>query len=114
MKFYIVGLTKQEILQGKKTAITEAVCNEFHQCIAAMHKSEFTPLDKKQAEIFYENDFTNENFAKQFHLFEDVLYINEVAKKILDKRRIVLRVQGEVTNVPKHTGLVQSISVYSK
>lgn len=114
MKFYIAGLTEKEILQGKKTTIIDAICDEFHRCVEAVHNNQFSPEDKKQAEIFFENDFTNENFAKQHTKDQDILYVNEVAKKILDKKHISLRIYGEITALPKRTGLIQSVSVYSK
>ena len=114
MQFYVVGLTSKEILQGKKDDITQAVCNEYHKCAKRVSDQEFSPADKKLAEIFFENEFTNENFSKQHETDQDILYINEVAKTILDNNKITLRVYGKINEPPKRTGLVQSIAVYSK
>lgn len=114
MQFYIVGLTTKEIQQGKKEDITQAICNEYYECVKKVRAQFFTLADKKQAEIFIENYFTNRDFEKQYKTDQDILYINEVAKKILDKNRISLRVYGKVKTPPKHIGLVQSIAVYSK
>ncbi len=114
MKFYIAGLTEQEIQQGKREVITQAIRDEFYRCVREVHEKRYSSKDKKQAEIFFENDFTNEDFAAHHATDQDILYVNEVAKKILDARNIPLRIYGEVTTLPKRTGLIQSIVVYAK
>jgi hypothetical protein len=67
----------------------------------------------KEAIVHFDNSFTREDFNDKYsHEVSNVLYLNDVAKSIIETSGIVLSLNGVIEEVPNTAGLMSRVPCY--
>jgi len=113
---YIVGINDEEIVQGKLFEITKTIEDEFAEtCKRVIEDRKANPSKPAPKKVQMVIDFLDPlavDIEEQYNGCSEVLYLNEHAKKVLEKRGIRMSILGEIDSLPKNTGAVMSMPRY--
>jgi len=108
-KFYVVGLTQEEVARHSLSRLTDIIRDDFFETSQATVQREI--LNPKQAwmKIGFKSPLTSPKFEDKFKQYFCVLYLNQVAKDILEANNAGLKVVEEVDNVFEDIGILISM-----
>lgn len=111
-KYHVVGLTNNQVGRGALSLIMDVIRQEFWDSSQRALKRGVS-AGTNQAIIRFENFLTTNQFPPEYEEFGEVLYLNPIAKALMDRRGIQLTVIKEVTEVPDDAGWLISMPIYS-
>ena len=113
-KYYVVGLINEEVGKGILSLITDIIRNEFMTTAQSVIQHKIAPATEEQAVIRFENFLTKDNFETEYEDYDDVLYLNTVAKRLIEKEGVNLSILKEVDSVPEDAGYLISMPIYKQ
>ncbi|SRR6266446_811166 len=106
MKYAVVGLTDQELLKGQLSSIMNAIRRQSEESFGDIAQNS----KKRYAQVFFENNLELAFYDKHENESE-VLYINELAMWILDKRKVTVRILEAASDLPQDYGTALSLPI---
>lgn len=112
-KYYVVGLKNGQVAAGALSQIADVIRTEFLETSKAVLERRLTNPVKKWAVIHFESDFLLDTGPNPYPDYDEVLYLNGVAKEVFDRKGIQLNFIDELDNLPgKELGMFISMPVF--
>ena len=114
-KYYVVGLKSEEVGRGVLSSLMDVIRDEFMTTSQAVIQHKMTPpITIEQAIIRFENFLTKDNFEGEYKDYDDMLYLNTIAKRLVEEKGIKLNILKEVDSVPEDAGYLISMPIYKQ
>lgn len=110
--YYKVGLTNDEVAHGGLSAIADVVRDAFLNSSKQAIEQRNPNTEIKQAVIRFENMLTTTDMS-EFGNYAEILYLNLVARQLVEQEDVNLSIIGQVEEVPENAGWLISMPIYS-
>lgn len=113
-KYYVVGLTQDEVAKRALTQIADPIRERFLTSAKTVSEGKIGNRDKMWATIKFDADMVLNPSAKtNYPDFFEVLYLDENAKELVEKSGFKLNIIDEVSKLPENLGTFISMPFWS-
>ncbi len=112
-KFRVVGLTSQEVIDGKLYLAMDLINQTFSNSVKAVAEKRMKPQNQERAIINFGNPLEGIFYEKYKDKYQVILYLNEAAQRITDNGGVHLEIIDKVEEIPKDAGVAISMPVLS-